>query len=169
MEKPGNNFGWFVRKSHGKLMAATNGRSPGFTSSLEHFLDDDVVVIVLANTYSSATQSPIAADIASLALGQNVSLAKTITPVPFSAKEAQDYAGNYQFGADFYRPNALVKLAFEDNTMIMDWGNGSRFALVPVAKGEFLDRQFWARLKINRDRSGFTYTLDREFQAKRIR
>src|SRR5262249_50836671 len=46
-ERPGNNFGWFVRRRQGLLAVGSNGRSPGFTSSLEYFPEADLTVIVL--------------------------------------------------------------------------------------------------------------------------
>jgi len=58
-EKPGNNYAWFVRKKHGLLAVASNGRSPGFLSSLEYYPENDLTVIVLSNSYSPVSQSPI--------------------------------------------------------------------------------------------------------------
>ena len=48
--KPGNNFGWFVGKSHGDP-AAANGRSPGVTSKAEYYADKEAAVIVFSNSY----------------------------------------------------------------------------------------------------------------------
>ena len=167
VEKPGNNYGWFVRKAHGELAIASNGRSPGFTSSLEYYPDRDLVVIVLSNSYSPVSQSPIAEDVAAMALGQNVMPPQRMEAVSVSADEWMRLEGAYVFGPDFYRPNAGVRLESHSGTLFLNWGNDFETALTPVGKGEFLDRQFWARLKVNRDGTLAYSSGDRNFELKR--
>jgi CubicO group peptidase (beta-lactamase class C family) len=168
-EQKGNNFGWFVRRSNGELAIASNGRSPGFTSSLEYFPSRDLTVIVLSNSYSPVSQSPIAEDIAAIALGKTVEAPQRIVPISIAADELRKADGRYRFGPDFYRPDAEVQLHSETSTPILDWGNNFRTALIPVAAGEFIDRQFWARIRMDADGSGFTYsTSGRDFKVRRL-
>jgi CubicO group peptidase (beta-lactamase class C family) len=87
VEKPGNNFGWFVRKSGGEPAVATNGRSPGFTSSATYYPGKDLTVIVLSNSYSPVSQSPIAEDLAAMALGQTITPPERIVPIAANAQE----------------------------------------------------------------------------------
>jgi CubicO group peptidase (beta-lactamase class C family) len=168
VERPGNNFGWFVRRAHGELAVASNGRSPGFTSSLEYYPENKLMVIVLSNSYSPVSQSPIAEDLAALALGQRVPVPERIVPVAASPSEWKAFAGTYKFGSDYYRPNASVVFRVDNGEPVLDWGNNFTSALIPVGKGEFLDRQFWARVKFAADGKEFTYSPGgREFVAKR--
>ena len=158
-EKPGNNFGWFARQSHGEFAAASNGRSPGFTSSLEYYPAREITVIVLSNSYSPVSQSPIAADLASLVLGQPVAPSGPILPVPLDLQSWKRIAGQYVFGPDFYRPGVAVSLRLEKGEPVLDWGGGFLSVLIPTAPGEFLDRQYWARIRVNAAGDGFTYSL----------
>jgi CubicO group peptidase (beta-lactamase class C family) len=169
-EHRGNSFGWFARKSHGQLAVAANGRSPGFTSSVEYYPAWQLTVIVLSNSYSPVSQSPVADDLAAIALGEPIAPAGKVLPEPLSATELAKVAGAYRFGPDFYRRNAEVNLRVENGDAVLDWGGGSRSVLIPVGAGEFLDRQFWGRIKINADGNGFTYsTSGQDFQVKRTR
>lgn len=150
---PGNRYGWFVRKRGERNVAAANGRSPGFTASFERFVDDDVCVIVLANTYATVSQDPIAGDLAAIAFDEErkppAVTARAVDPAVLDG-----YAGSYTFGPDFFRPNATVAIRREGDHLVMDWGRGYLSLLVPVAEDEFLDRTFWARVILRRDAHG---------------
>ncbi len=168
-EKPGNNFGWFVRESQGELAVAANGRSPGFTSALLYFPARQLTVIVLSNSYSPVSQSPVADDIAAMALGKDVPPPQKITPVTGDIGQLRKFEGNYQFGADFFRPNAQVQLTVQGGEPALDWGNNFRSSLIPVGPGEFIDRRFWARVRFKADGTGFLYSSSgSDFEVRRI-
>ncbi len=167
-EKTGNNFGCFVRKSQGELAVASNGRSPGFTASLIYFPVRQLAVIVLSNSYSPVSQSPIAEDIAAMAFGKSVRPPEKIVPMPADPAQLRKLEGNYQFGSDFFRPDARVRFTVRGGEPVLDWGNSFQSSLIPVGPGEFMDRQFWARLRFRPDGSGFVYsTSDQDFQVRR--
>jgi hypothetical protein len=127
-------------------------------------------VIVLSNSYSPVSQSPIAEDLAAIALGKNVPVPQKITAVRLTQAELSRVAGTYRFGQDFYRPNAEVRIRIVSGEPILDWGNDFFAALIPVGNGEFVDRQFWARLIMDPDASGFTYSMSgNQFKVKRIK
>ncbi|MCI0356176.1 MAG: beta-lactamase family protein, partial [Acidobacteria bacterium] len=44
-QSEGVGYGWFVRKRFDRRVTAYGGRSPGFSSSLERYVDDDVCII----------------------------------------------------------------------------------------------------------------------------
>ncbi|HSC45341.1 MAG TPA: serine hydrolase domain-containing protein [Candidatus Acidoferrum sp.] len=157
VEKPGNNYGWFVRKRHGLTAVASNGRSPGFTSSLEYYPEKDLTVIVLSNSYSPVSQSPVAEDLAGIALGENPPTA-AILPVDVAADKLARLAGSYRFDGKFFRPNAEVHIRVEGKQAILDWGGGTRSDLIPVSATEFIDRQFWSRIVFDETASGFIYS-----------
>ena len=168
VEKPGNNYGWFVRKTHGELAIATNGRSPGFTSSLEYYPSRDLVVIVLSNSYSPVSQSPIAEDLAAMALGQNVAPPERMEAVSLAPDEWKRIEGTYSFNSDFFRPNARVTLELHGQNLFLNWGNNFETALTPIAKGEFLDRQFWARLRVKSTGTLVYSSGGQDFELKRV-
>lgn len=165
----GNNFGWFVRASHGELAIATNGRSPGFTSSVEYYPARKLAIIVLSNSYSPVSQSPIANDLAAMALGKSVPVPGKIARIGIAEAELSKAAGAYRFGPDFYRPNAEVRIRIVSGAPILDWGGNFLSPLIPVGPSEFMDRQFWARVVMNPDASGFTYSMSgTQFKVTRI-
>ncbi len=172
VEGRGNSYGWFVRKRFHRRVTAANGRSPGFTASFERFVDDDVCVIVLSNSYSTVAQTPIAADLAAIALGEVYVVPSAIKPLKVSPKILESYAGRYEFGADFFRPGAVVTIVKEEDHLLMDWGGGFHPVLVPVSETEFLDRSFWARVIFVKDRKGevmqLTWDADKGYAAKRL-
>ncbi len=164
-EHRGNQFGWFVRSTNGELSIASNGRSPGFTSSLEYYPAQQITVIVLSNSYSPVSQSPIADDLAAMALGHDVSAQKT-SPVKLMAAELSAIAGTYKFGSNFYRPNAEVVIRVQNGEAVLNWGGDTQSTLIPVGGKEFIDRQFWGRLNFEAD--GFRYSSSgSEFRAQR--
>ena len=166
VERPGHNYGWFVRKKHGATAVASNGRSPGFTSFLEYYPERDLTVIVLSNSYSPVSQSPVADDLAAMALGEKDVQVAAIAPVEVSAGNLQRLTGAYQFDEKFFRPNAKVAIRVEGMELLLDWGGGTRSDLLPVAPNEFIDRQFWSRLVFDESASGFKYSGS--FEAKRV-
>jgi CubicO group peptidase (beta-lactamase class C family) len=168
-EKPGNNYGWFVRKKHGLLAVASNGRSPGFISSLEYYPEKDLTVIVLSNSYSPVSQSPIADDLAAIALGEQIAAPASVARVDVGADKLHSLVGAYRFDQTFFQPNADVRIRIEGKEPVLDWGNNLKSALIPVSPTEFIDRQFWARIVVDEDGTGFTYSSSgSRFKVKRV-
>src|SRR6266550_1174504 len=58
-------YGWFVSEQFKRKLIRYGGRSPGFNSDFQRFINDDVCVVVLSNNYS-ATANPIANDLAAM-------------------------------------------------------------------------------------------------------
>lgn len=167
-EKSGNNYGWFIRKRHGLVAVASNGRSPGFTSSIEYYPDREVTVIVLSNSYSPVSQSPIADDLAAMALGEPVSASGSVIPIEIAGDKLRNFTGDFRFDETFFRPNASVTIRLQGKALVLDWGSNTRSDLIPVGPNEFIDRQFWARIKIGNDAKGFSYVSSgSEFRATR--
>ena len=50
----GKGYGWFIRERIGRKVTSINGRSPGFSSYLERYIDDDACIIILSNNYAAA-------------------------------------------------------------------------------------------------------------------
>lgn len=165
----GAGYGWFVRQNLGHNVTASNGRSPGFTASVERYVEDDVCVILTANTYSSISQA-MASDLAAIVLGEE----KQIHPLA-AAQVApallQAYAGRYKFGPDFrFNPGLEVSVELSDGHLVMR-GGGDSF-LLPQSESEFLDRLYGGRVTFTRDAAGkiahLKWNFGRDYVAERV-
>jgi hypothetical protein len=112
---------------------------------------EQLTVVVLSNIYSSATTN-LGYDIAALSLGFPYEPLHFRDPVP--ASELQNCEGKFQFGADFYQPNATVELVAKGRELAMRWPDGNISPLIPVSADHFVDRSYWEDVKIKRDASG---------------
>jgi hypothetical protein len=41
---------------------------------------------------------------------------------------------------------------------VLDWGNDFFSVLIPVGEAEFVDRQFWVRMRMGADATSFVYS-----------
>jgi CubicO group peptidase (beta-lactamase class C family) len=160
-------YGWFT--GPGKRLGATtyymNGRSPGFTSFVLYLPDSHTTVVVLSNIYSSATTA-IGYDIAALSLGLPCRPFRMLQPPP-AAAELKTCAGVFQFGPDFYQPNAALTVAMNGLELRISWPSGDATALIPLSRDHFIDRSYWVDVTIQRDASGHPTSLTYgRFQGK---
>src|SRR5689334_19499157 len=147
-------YGWFKRtnKSFGEIAYSMSGRAPGFASFILYLPREKLSVAVFSNIYSSAT-STIGYDIAAIVRGLP---AETFHPSdsPSSAAELKTCTGTFQFGADFYQPNAQLAVIVEGQELSLRWPGGSASPLIPVARDQFVDRSYWEQVRIERDAAG---------------
>lgn len=172
VEGRGNRFGWFQRKRGAHRVMSSNGRSPGFTAQLDRFPDEDVTVIVLSNSYSTVSQDPIAAALGAIALGEEPVKPPELRAATLSPSVLASYAGEYQYGPDYFAPNGRVTLTAQPGSLLMELGS-FRTPLVPLSDKEFLDRNFLARVIFMADAKGSAEGLKyvyagKEFVAKRL-
>jgi CubicO group peptidase (beta-lactamase class C family) len=166
----GFGYGWYVRKHFDKRVTAITGRSPGFTSSLERFIDDDVCIILAANTYSGITQS-MADDLAAIVFGEKYEVPGE--PAKISAAALESFEGRYQFGQDFtFNPGTVVTIEKAGNDLRMQTAGGTTY-LIPQSETRFLDRLFGGVVTFKRDASGavtqLTWTFGKDFAAQKLR
>jgi CubicO group peptidase (beta-lactamase class C family) len=159
----GFGYGWFVRKHFDRRVTAINGRSPGFTSSLERFIDDDICIILAANTYSGLTQS-MADDVAAIVFHQKYEVPSP--PSAVSPALLDHYVGQYQFGQDFvYNPGAVVTVERTGQGLRMN-STGTLTYLIPESGDTFKDRLYGGTVKfVSKDK--LTWNFGREFVAER--
>jgi len=172
VEGKGNRFGWFQRKRAGHRVMSSNGRSPGFTAQLDRFPDEDATVIVLSNSYSTVSQDPIAVALGAIVLGDEPEQPPALQAASISRGTLESYAGQYQYGPDYFVPNARVTITVEENSLLLTIGT-FRMALVPLSTTEFLDRTFLGHVVISLNdkgkAAGFTYRYSgRDFVAHRV-
>lgn len=140
-------YGWFVRERFGGTEVYINGRSPGFAAYLGRYLDEDLCVVVLVNTYNTDATA-IGRALAAITLDRDVDIPQFSgeRPDPEFVRAA---VGTYQFGPEFYIPNQSIRVYEQDGHLFMNWG-----WMMPEPNGEFRDRSYWTRMRFIRDASG---------------
>jgi CubicO group peptidase (beta-lactamase class C family) len=163
----GVGYGWFIGKRHSRNVVRINGRSPGFNSAFQRYVDDDVCVIVLSNNYT-AVASLIANDVAAIVFGEDYEIPRVIKPVKLRKEILDNYLGSYAFGNDFYVPNAEYAVEREKDYLVMRRGNWNT-VLTPQSEDTFFLREFWAAVTFVKDVEGrITYLLWSDYKAKRL-
>jgi D-alanyl-D-alanine carboxypeptidase len=143
----GIGFGWFHRPAsfiHKSYFY--NGRSPGYSSYLEGFQDEDTEFVVLSNLYDFAPAA-MADGIAAILSGQPYKRLEPFKPYPVSASDLKRFEFVVEFGPDFHLRNGKARLVAAGDHMKMHWEAGNiTTTLLPVAADTFFDPTFWATL-----------------------
>ncbi|MFH1940981.1 MAG: serine hydrolase domain-containing protein [bacterium] len=167
----GVGYGWFVGKRFGKRITRYNGRSPGYTSYLERYIDDDACIIVLSNNYAPVPHI-IINDLAAILFGEKYSVPEEVRPVSLDPNTMSAYIGRYRFGSDFYRPNAVVSVIGEEDHISFAWTETYKTPLRPLSETTFLDRTFWATILFQKNSNGEVTGLiwrdSRDYAANKI-
>jgi len=151
---PRVGYGWMRSASerYHETIYYMNGRAPGFSSFVIYVPREQLSVIVFSNIYSSATTT-IGYDLAAISLG--------LPYEPFlpggsaiSGEQLRSYAGKFQFGPDFYQPNAEVALIDDGSMLLMLWPSGDVSPLIPLKRDRFVDRSYWEEIRVERDAAG---------------
>ncbi len=138
---------WLHADVNGHRAVYMNGSSPGFKTTFECFVDDDVCVIALSNIYLAAV-TPMVKDIASILWEPAKALPAMPKRVARTAAELAKVASNYTFDAKFYQPNAVAKVSVEGSTLVLRYGTVTT-TLVPLADGSYLDRLYWSFIRFD--------------------
>jgi CubicO group peptidase (beta-lactamase class C family) len=172
VEGPGNRYGWYTGKRLGHRIMAGKGRSPGFAAELDRFPDDGVTIILLSNSYSSVSQDPIAAGLAAIVFGRQAPPVPTMHPAAVSQATLASYAGRYEYGPDYFNPNAVFTLTPETGYLLMQLGDLPS-PLVPLSTTDFLERKFFGHIAMLKNAEGSVEGLtcrygERTFTARRL-
>lgn len=147
----GFGYGFFVRTRSGRRTTAINGRSPGFTSSLERYVDEDICVILVANTYSGLTHS-MADVLAAIVFGEKYESPRP--PASVAAVLLRTYAGRYQFGQDFvFNPGVVATVEEVGGQLRMISGVSASY-LIPQSDTSFLDRLYGGVVSFRKNDAG---------------
>ena len=164
-------YGWFIRERSGRRVTAINGRSPGFASYLERYIDDDACIIILNNIYSTAPFIMIEG-LSAILFGEEYEMPETPDLEKLDTKTLDSFAGEYEFGPNFYRPGAAVIVANENGHLSFHWSQTYYYPILPISKDKFLDRMFWAYILFQRNDkgevTGFVWKDPDEFMAKKL-
>jgi CubicO group peptidase (beta-lactamase class C family) len=173
VEGRGNRFGWFNRKRFGHRIMSSNGRSPGFTAQLDRYPDDDVTVIVLSNSYATISQDPIAGALGAIVFGETPEKPPVLKAAKVPPAMLAAYAGEYQYGPDYFVPNGKAMLTVDGGALLLELGS-FRTPLVPVSATEFVERNFLGRVVFNVGAEGkiegliYSYS-GKDFVARRLK
>jgi CubicO group peptidase (beta-lactamase class C family) len=175
VESSGNRYGWYIGKRLGHRVMSLKGRSPGFTAELDRFPDDDITIILLSNSYSAVSQDPIAEALAAIVFGQQPP-PPAIRAVAIPQSALASYAGTYQYGPEYFAPNATFTLTAEPGYLLLKLGEEPgdlRTPLVPLVGNDFLERTFFGHIAMSRDARGVVNGLttrygEKEFSARQL-
>jgi hypothetical protein len=125
----------------------------------------------LSNSYSTVTQDPIAGSIAAIMFGERPA-APNVRAAVLSQATLLSYEGHYQFGSDFFTPDAKFQLVAQPHYLLLEIGDGTR-PLVPLNPAEFLEREFFGYVAPMKDAQGKVTGLTirygtRDFHAARL-
>jgi len=141
----GYGYGWKVGDEAGLRVVAHGGGITGFVSYGILVPERKLFVGMLHNALGSETDLEYTSTRLVLeALGQSWSA----TPVPMSDDARREFAGVYDFGG------MKRTVRFEDGKLTAQKEGGLPFALVPVAKDEFVYDKAFSRLEFSRGSSG---------------
>ena len=138
---PNVGYGWFLTRANGREIHHANGRSPGFAAQADYYVKEGVSVVVLANTYISVT-TDIARAVGALYFGERPEPMPAVKPDRLADAQIAALEGKYQFGPDYYVPNALMTVRGRDGHLeaaVEDYV----FPLVQITPTHFLMRSFW--------------------------
>lgn len=167
---PAFPYGWSDRERFGRKVKGVGGRSPGFISSLEYFLDDGTCISILTNSYSSVGQV-VAPDISAIVYGEPVA-APTIAYVRPEPGRLAGFTGRFQMPDDYFVPGAVLTLEDRREYLEARWSTGATTIIYPAGDDDFVDRTYWAMVHFTRDAqghvTGFTYALLHDFTARKL-
>lgn len=143
----GSGYGWYLGKRFEKDCIYMNGRSPGFSSHISRYPEEEICVIVLENNYVSAATS-IGFDLAGLVLNQPIEQLE-LKLSKAGKGEYEEIIGQYKFAQDFYQPNFLMSVSEKDGFLFTDWG-----ILIPGRPLHFIQRAYWSKVSFEKGVGG---------------
>ena len=135
-------YGWFLTEANGRAIHHINGRSPGWAAQADYYVEDEVTVIVLANSYISVT-TEIARAVGALHFGLAPEPLPALRAEPLAPDAVAALAGAYQFGPDYYVPNALMTVTGNGGYLEATVGDYPPYAFLQIDPNRFLIRSFW--------------------------
>jgi CubicO group peptidase (beta-lactamase class C family) len=139
---PNVGYGWFLTEANRREIHHINGRSPGWAAQADYYVKDDTTVVVLSNSYISVT-TEIARAVGAIYFGEPVKPMPALRPDPLSSEQAAVLVGQYQFGPDYYVPDALISIRSNKGHLEAMVGDYGPYPLVQISPTRFLIRSFW--------------------------
>ncbi|MBA2466721.1 MAG: beta-lactamase family protein [Sphingomonas sp.] len=141
---PNAGYGWFLTNANGKAIHHINGRSPGWAAQLDHYVKEDVTIVVLSNLYASVT-TPIARGVGALYFGLPPEPMPALRAQPLADAETRRLIGTYRFGPDYYVPNSTITISARGGHIQAEYpSNYPASPYVPITPTSFIIRPFWS-------------------------
>ena len=165
---PNAGYGWFLTQANDREIHHANGRSPGYAAQADYYVADDVTIVVLSNTYVSVT-TDIARAVGALVFGLRPQPMPAIKSDPLRPEQIERLTGNYQFGPDYYVPNALITVSSREGHLEAMVGESGPYSFVQISPTSFLIRSFWvpAEFALGEDGRASQLTIDGRKGTKR--
>lgn len=166
-------YAWFTGKRFGRRVFRYGGRSPGFQGEIQRFVDDNACVVVLGNNYSGAA-SMISYNLGAILFGEKFDAPELAKSLKVDPNVVAPYTGRYKAGADFALPNVSFTVEEKDGHLLLKLDSGAVSALIPLADGTFLERNFFAgKVTFAKDEKGQVSHLilrtDGEYRADKVK
>jgi D-alanyl-D-alanine carboxypeptidase len=126
---PAYGLGWVVEKVNGHAVVRHGGTINGFRAEYARFLDDDLAVILLTNSYEASTDA-IAAGVASRYID---GLVPKRVAIRLDAGTLARYVGTYEPG-----PAGAGRISVADGALVLRWAMFARdIRVVPESERSF--------------------------------
>jgi CubicO group peptidase (beta-lactamase class C family) len=149
-------YGWNTgRRLDRDVVTKTGWDGVGFGAQFDHFPAEDLTIVVLTNFSVSSITAEITKNLAAIVLGEDHEPLWLTGKPNIEASVLKDMTGLYRFGADFYVPEATLRIVEKDGQLLIPGDEHSPTgALLPVSGHEFIHRQHWFRVKFEQDEDG---------------
>ncbi|AWN39916.1 serine hydrolase [Methylobacterium durans] len=140
----GYGLGWFLGSTHGRRLWSHGGNINGFLTIKDNYPDDDLVVLVLANTETAPVQT-LAREIAALWFG----IPEPQPEIVLEPEIMDRYAGRYRLEG-----GGMLTLVREGDHLLVAVAGQSAVPFVPEGDRTFLSRQRDARITMDTEPDG---------------
>jgi len=168
-------YGWFPGERFDQRRVYMSGRSPGFTSWIERFVDRDRSLILLSNLYISPPPQ-LTEGLAALLLDREPAENGLDLDYRTSAEKLERFTGDYAFGEDWFVGAVTTRVENKGDHLrivYLDGDNsGYDFPLVPLGETTFFDRKHGGMVLFERESPQAPWTLvyrhGRDMKAVRL-
>jgi CubicO group peptidase (beta-lactamase class C family) len=146
-------YGWITDSYLDKeLIYKTGWDGVGFGVEVDHYVADDLTIIVLTNFNVSSITGEIAENIAAIFFDSAYEPLHLSTKPNVEAAVLNDMTGLYRFGPDFYVPDATIRVTESNGQLLIPGDSQSPTGgLLPVSGLEFIHRQQWFKVIFEQD------------------
>jgi len=163
--------GWSPGTKFDKRTVTTTGRSPGYVAYFQRFIDEDRCLIVLSNLYLGPPRQMLDA-LSALLVGETPDAVDFALASSSSEIDLGDFAGDYQFGEDWYVGEVTAKVESRKDHLAVVYKNGKNtgyeFLLVPMGSRTFFDRTHGGIVRFEPIQGTTSYRLVYEYGSTKI-
>lgn len=147
-EKGNYAYGWVVDKQHGRPVYLHGGGIHGFTTTINRFPDEKLLVVALSNNSARGT-GKIGADLAGIFLGVDIKPPAVRTAITLPADSLEAFVGKYELA-----PTAIITIARNGAQLTAQLTGQDAFPIFPESKNKFFLRIVDAQMTFDIDAAG---------------